>query len=79
MIEASQDGIVERSIDLSFDFLHSVIEDPSILGNIPDGATLVLIPDNDPDLAEIKYQVAVDVARRGENVYIRHVQSDKTG
>lgn len=70
---------MERSIDLSFDFLHSVIDDPTILDDIPAGATLVLIPDNDPELAEVKYQLAVDVARRGENVYIRHIQSGEKG
>jgi len=37
------DGLMERRIDLSFDFGTLILNDPSILDDIPNGVTLVVI------------------------------------
>ena len=65
----------ERNITLSFEFAKSIIDDPAILEEIPDGATLVLLPENEPDLAKENLRLGVEAAERGENVYIRHVKN----
>lgn len=65
-------GLTERGIGLGFDFLKAIIDDPSIADDIPNGATLVLLPDDDPELAESSLQGGIEAARKGADVYIRH-------
>ncbi len=62
-------GLMERSIDLSFDFGTLILDDPSILDDIPNGVTLVLIPDDDAELAAIKITRGIEAIHRGEDVY----------
>jgi hypothetical protein len=59
-------------------FLHSIVDDPTILDDIPNGSTVVLIPDDDPELAELNLQSGLDSARRGADVYIRHIRLSET-
>ena len=63
----------DRDTDLWVEFTHAIIDDPSILDDIPQGSTVALIPDDDPELAEVNLQKAIESARRGSDVYIRHV------
>ena len=65
-------GLVERAIDLSFDFGTLILNDPSILDDIPNGVTLVLIPNDDPELAATKIALGIESIHRGEDVYVRH-------
>jgi hypothetical protein len=72
---SSDSDFVQRNISLSFDFAKAIVDDPTILEEIPDGATLVLLPDDDPELSRENLRLGVEAAERGENVYIRHVGS----
>lgn len=65
----------ERNITLSFEFAKSIIDDPAILEEIPNGSTVVLLPEDEPDLAEENLRLGLEAAERGENVYIRHVKN----
>lgn len=65
----------KRNITLSFEFAKSIVDDPAILEEIPDGATLVLLPDDEPDLVRENLRLGLEAAKRGEDVYIRHVKS----
>lgn len=67
---------VESDTDLWVEFTQSIVDDPTILDDIPNGSTVVLIPDDDPELAEVNLQRALKAARRGSDVYIRHMRSD---
>lgn len=62
----------ERDIELSVAFVNAFYEDVSILDDIPNGSTLVLLPDDDPELAEINFRSGIEAARNGADVYIRH-------
>ena len=64
--------LTERDITLGFDFVKAIIDDPSIADDIPQGATLVLLPDDDAELAESSLQAGIEAARAGKDVYIRH-------
>lgn len=68
-------GFTERNITLSFEFAKSIVDDPAILDEVPDGATLVLLPSDEPDLARENLRLGIAAAERGENVYLRHVSS----
>lgn len=66
---------VDRNITLAFDFVSIVLDDPAILDTVPEGATLVFLPDDDPAMVESNVQLGSEIARNGANVYFMHVTS----
>lgn len=75
MTSITPEDAVERNITLAFDFMAAIVDDPSLLDTIPEGATLVFLPDDDPAMVESNIQLGTDLVRRGENVYFLHVPS----
>src|SRR5687768_4030599 len=66
--------VAKRNVELTFDFNRAILADPSILDDIPDGATVVLIPSDDPDLAAAEIEQSLAALRQGCDVYFRHVR-----
>ncbi len=64
---------VERSIDEAFEIGRAIIADPSLLDDIPNGATLVLLPDDDPGRAAERKALGLAALERGESVYFKRV------
>jgi hypothetical protein len=56
----NRDTIVEKNITLSFEFERYVVEHPEMLNQIPDGAAVVFLPKDDPEL----YRVNLETARK---------------
>ena len=68
------DPVSDRIVGQTFDWARAVVTDPSILDEIPDGCTLVLLPEGADDaFVEANLVIATRAARRGRNVYIRHL------
>lgn len=67
----------ERDTELHSAFIRAYVEDVSILEDIPSGSALILLPDDDPELTEANLRHAVDTARQGYDVYIRHFPRTK--
>jgi hypothetical protein len=55
----NRDEQVLKNLDLVESFLHDIIDTPSILGGLPDGTTLVLVPSDDKELADANTKAAV--------------------
>lgn len=66
--------MAERVIELTSAFMESIAANPAVAPMIPDGATLILIPDNDPELAAHNVSLGIGAIAAGENVYFLHVQ-----
>ncbi|HLI50705.1 MAG TPA: DUF5647 family protein [Thermomicrobiaceae bacterium] len=64
---------IPNNIGIAFEFARSIVDDPTILDEIPDGATLVLVPDSDPKTINTNLELARAALERGEDVYLRHV------
>jgi hypothetical protein len=64
--------IDQRDQELHSAFVRAYVEDVSILEDIPNGSALILIPDDDPELAKTNLNRAVEAAQNGYDVYIRH-------
>ena len=64
----------DRNLALAGQFLQAVLDDPALVEQIPDGATLVLIPDDDPELARFNLDLGWKAVLAGEDVYFRHVR-----
>jgi hypothetical protein len=56
----NQETIVEKNITLSFEFERYILEHPEMLEQIPDGAQVVLLPQDDPEL----YRINLDAAKK---------------
>ena len=54
----TKDEVVERNITLSFEFSLYVMEHPSFARQIPKGAQVVLLPQDDPELCEVNRESA---------------------
>ena len=66
--------VVTRSINLTFDFARAIVDDPNILDDVPEGAIVVLIPADDPELAAVEVEEGLAALRQGWDVYFRHVR-----
>ncbi len=69
------DGAADRNLALASEHLRAVFADAALLETIPEGATLVLIPEDDPALARHNFELARQVFATGRNVYLYHVRS----
>jgi hypothetical protein len=47
---------------------------PAVARDIPQGATIVLIPDDDPELAAAEIEAGMLALSRGQDVYFRHIR-----
>lgn len=66
------DEVHERSIELAFAFIRADIAQPEHF-EIPRGAALALLPDDDPELAEYATRAGLAGVQRGQNVYFLHL------
>lgn len=67
------DELTLRDFALHDAFLKALIADEALQDELPNGAALILLPDDDPELTERNIAFGVLSARRGRNVYLRHV------
>jgi hypothetical protein len=61
----NREVIVEKNITLSFEFERYVVERPEILSQIPDGATVIFLPKDDPELYRVNLETARKVQAEG--------------
>ena len=62
----SRETVVEKNITLSFEFERYILEHPEILEQIPDGAQVVLLPQDDPELYRINLEAAQKARQASE-------------
>ena len=67
--------LTHRAIATTFALARDILADPSLLNDIPEGATLVLVPTVDPELAAAEVEQGLAALRRGEDACFRHVRS----
>jgi Family of unknown function (DUF5647) len=63
----------DRNLALAFTLADAIVDDPSLLDEIPEGATVVLLPDDDRELAEANRALGLQALDAGANVYFRHI------
>lgn len=71
----AQDARIARNMEWMHEFLQSILADPDILDEIPEGAGVFLLPDDDPELAEANLKGAERSRQRGYPVYVRRMPS----
>ncbi len=71
-------AITSKDLALTRDFTLDVINDPSLLEQIPDGVMLVLLPDDDPEYVALCIERGLKDLERGFDVYFRHYPTPRT-
>ncbi len=66
----SSETIIEKNATLSFEFERYLLEHPEVLERIPDGAEVVLLPKDDPELYRINLEAAQTADKTGPVVYV---------
>ena len=70
----NQETIIEKNITLSFEFERYILENPEVLEQIPDGAQVVLLPQDDPELYRINLNAAQKARQTDESVPVIYVE-----
>jgi hypothetical protein len=63
MMTYNRETIVEKNITLSFEFERYLLGRPDVLEQIPQGAEIVLLPKDDPEL----YRINLEAAQRAQH------------
>lgn len=71
--EAFADSQVARAIELSGATALAILDDPTLLDDIPNGCTLIPLPAGEPEFAERRLALGIASVRQGQNVYFKHV------
>lgn len=67
------DPAEERLIHQNLGLLEEFIQDFDAACEPPKGSTLILLPDDDPELTAANIRLGLHVLEEGANVYFRHV------
>lgn len=64
---------VARNLELARRLTLTIVEEPALLDQIPDGGTIILLPEDDPELAEANLRSGRRLVRAGRDVTFRHL------
>lgn len=67
-------SVGEQMIRNTFGLVRGAAANPAVARDIPKGATIVLIPDDDPELAAAEIKAGMVALSRGQDVYFRHLR-----
>ena len=66
----TSNGIIQHNLDLHAEWMRYVFDHPEVLDRIPEGAHLVIIPTNDPVLAEANLATLQSLRGKGIPVVV---------
>ena len=72
----NRETVAEKNITLSFEFERYILEHPEILDQIPDGAEVVLLPRDDPELYRINLESARKAQSHGKTASVVFLEVD---
>ena len=72
-----RDTIVKKNLDLHAEWMRYLFDHPEAIDQIPEGAQVVILPTDDPELATINTKTLTDAKRRGLPVVVVHLASPK--
>ena len=68
------DTVCEKNMTLSLEFERYLLEHPDVLAEIPDGAEVVLLPKDDPELYQINLNSAQQAHSARESTPIVYIE-----
>lgn len=73
--DAEKQAQISAHMGLFRRFMQMVVADPSIADEVPGGAYVFLLPEDDPELAAVEQAAADKAANAGKLVYVRSLPS----
>ncbi len=70
-----QEMIIQKNITLSFEFERYLQEHPVLLMQMPNGAEVILLPKDDPDLYRINLETAQEAQETGQCVVCVEIEA----
>ena len=74
----SKDDIIRKNLDLHAEWMKYVFENPDVLDKIPDGAVLVILPEDDKELYEENYKILKKNKEKRIPVFVVRMKMPKT-
>lgn len=74
---ATVDARVSKSLSLTSEWMQAIFADPTLLDDVPDGATVYLIPDDDPEFAEMVQRNVERARSNGQLMYVHHMHQSE--
>jgi hypothetical protein len=72
-----QNDIIKKNLGLHAEWMRYTFEHPEILDQIPQGAELVFIPYNEPELAKENQKIADELKAKGLPLMVIHLALPK--
>jgi len=69
------DEVVKKNLDLHAEWMRYVFEHPEVLEQVPAGAHLVIVPTDDPELAQANEQTVHALRAKGLPVVVVRMKS----
>ena len=63
--------LVSKDLEYTRVFSLAILDDPTILEDVPNGVLLVLMPEDDPEYTAISVERGMKAVARGQDVYFR--------
>ena len=73
----NQDQITKKNLELHAEWMRYCFEHPEALERIPEGAQVVILPNNDKELARYNQKTAEELKAKGLPVVIVHLDLPK--
>lgn len=71
------EAIVKRNLDLHAEWMRYLFAHPEAMDQIPDGAQVVILPTDDPELAQENAKILTAAHTKGSPVVVVHLTSPK--
>ncbi len=73
----TKDEVVKRNLDLHAEWMKYTFEHPEVLDRIPNGAVLVILPEDDKELYQENYRVLEENKKKGVTVFVVTMKTPK--
>ena len=70
----TRDEVVRKNLDLLNEFMQCPFETPDILDQIPPGAELIILPENDAELSQANQETLEGLRRQGKPCIVVHLR-----
>jgi hypothetical protein len=66
----TKDEVMKKNLDLHAEWMKYTFENPDVLDRIPNGAVLVILPEDDKDLYDENYRTLEENKRKGIPIFV---------
>ena len=73
----NQNEFIKKNLDLHAEWMRYCFEHPEILDKIPKGAQVIILPDNEPQLAKENHKLIEKLKAKGLPMIIVHLNLPK--